>query len=73
MELSEANGPTPIKEPDKDTTEPEEIYLGADRAEEVVVGQNGKKFKVKYKPLAQVPELQGNIYNSHMFQPNNRY
>jgi hypothetical protein len=61
MELSEANGPTTIKEPDKDTTEPEEIYLGVDRTEEMAVGQNGERFKVKYKPLAQVPELQGNI------------
>jgi hypothetical protein len=61
MELSEPNGPTIIKENEKDTTEPEEIYLGADRTEEVAVGQNGKRFKVKYIPSAEVPELQGNL------------
>jgi hypothetical protein len=73
MELSEPNGPTTIKEPDKESAEPEEIYLGADRTEEVAVGQNGKRFKVKYKPSVQVTELQGNINNSRMFQPINSY
>lgn len=73
MELSESNRPTAITEPDKENTEPEEIYLGADGTEEVAVGKNGKRFKVKYKPFAQVPVLQRNLYNSHMFQLINRY
>jgi hypothetical protein len=73
MELSESNGPTPKTEPDKENTEPEEIYLDSERTEEIVAGQNGKRFKVKYKPSAQVPVLQRNLYNSHMFQLIKRY
>lgn len=68
MELSESNGPTTIMEPDKENTVPEEIFLGADGTGEVTVGQTGKRFKVKYKSSAQVPVLQRNLHNSHMFQ-----
>jgi hypothetical protein len=73
MELSESNRPTAITETDKENAEPEEIYLGADRTEEVVERQNGKRFQVIYKSSAQVPVLQRNLYDSHMFQLNNRY
>jgi hypothetical protein len=73
MELSESNGPKPIMEPDKENTEPEEIYLDAERTEEVVVGRNGKAFKVKYNPSAQIPVLQRNLYISHKFQLINGY
>jgi hypothetical protein len=72
MEALEPNGPTATKEPDKENTEPEEIYLDADRTEEVAVGQNGKRFKVKYKPSTQVSVPQRNLYKSHMFQLINR-
>lgn len=46
MELSESNGPTPITEPGKNNTGPEEIYVDPERTEEVAVGQNGKRFKL---------------------------
>jgi hypothetical protein len=46
MEESEPNGSRVTKEMDKESTQPEEIYVSVDGPEEVAVGQNGKKFKV---------------------------
>ena len=54
MEEPKPYGSKITEERGKETTEPENIYVGADGTEEVATGENGKKFKVRNKPFTQV-------------------